>query len=531
MKILQIVDVPYWAIGKLSQSIVDNNPALKFKVIYVHPKHVAEHLDEVRAWVDWADIVDFQYWNTARQLLDLIPELRAKPNLLSHHNEKDLLSADWSDINLHIAETKHSEEVLSENFGKEKVKLIPLAIDLDEFTYNPTLPNTKTVGYAGRVVPWKGLKEVARACYELGYTLKFMGKFDKPDYWASIPIEHQAIIDMEFMDCEDVDRKDFYHSLDIYVGNSNAGRETGTLPFMEALASGVPVITTPAGLAADIIEDHENGILTEFEDYEALKNNLQMLMGNEELKNKIRTNGWNTIKNFSVQQRAWEFEKVYHQVYSQLPLVSVIIPAFNANENLVKSLENLEASREFYSHIEVVIANDGGEDLSEEVIKEWRNTFTFPIKYIDTGNNGYGLAQARNMAVIEAQGRFLMFADSRMQPDVKAVTMFMQKIIDEYKDKKVWLFGDKGANKTAFVENFSFINRDLFIRAGMFNERVNRYGGMSQELRARFKWQGFEPVYVPEAKAIQLSGSHMTLKRRADIVASKIMLWKLHLNG
>ena len=159
MKILQIVDVPYWAIGKLSQSIVDNNPALKFKVIYVHPKHVAEHLDEVRAWIDWADIIDFQYWNTARQLLDLIPELRTKPNLLSHHNEKDLLSADWSDINLHIAETKHSEEVLSENFGKEKVKLIPLAIDLDEFTYNPNLPNTKTVGYAGIVTG----KQIGRA--------------------------------------------------------------------------------------------------------------------------------------------------------------------------------------------------------------------------------------------------------------------------------------------------------------------------------------------------------------------------------
>lgn len=539
MNILQIVDVDYWAIGKLSKSIVKHNPHLNFKTVYVHPKHVDEHLLEVSKWIDWADIVDFQYWNSARQLMEQLPELHTKKSLLSHHNEKDLLSADWDNIALHIAETQYSVGILDQKYPG-KVQYTPLAIDLNVFTYNDQLPGTKTVGYVGRIVPWKGLKEIARACFELGYNLKLMGKFDKPDYWASIPPEHQGIIDTEYMECEDKERPNFYRSIDIYVGNSGPGRETGTLPFMEAMASGVPTVTTPSGIAADITEDHENAIVTEFSNYDDLKGNIQMLMEDEELKNSIRSKGWNTIKNFSEEQRAWEYERAYHRVYSDLPLVSIIIPVYNGVENIVKILNSLEKSLELYNHFEVVICDDGSDDGLHGRIDHFRQIYGFPIKYQCTSSfdftsfprqnvKRYGLAEARNRGVIAAHGEYLFFCDSRMKPEVDALSIFMKSIMD-HKKEKVWLFGDKGANKDAFVENFSFIRRDQFIRAGMMNERIEHYGGMSQELRARFHAQGFKPIYIPDAKAEQLSGSHMTQKRRQDIVKSKLMLWKMGLS-
>lgn len=534
MKVLQIVDVDYWAIGKLSKAIVKHLPHIEFKTVYVHPKHVEEHLEEVRRWIDWADIVDFQYWNSARQLLEFLPELEKKKSLLTHHNEKDLLSADWMHINRIVAETKRSVDILSEIYPSN-VDLIPLAIDLEFFRYNEKLPGTKTVGYCGRVVPWKGLKEIARACFELGYPLAIMGKFDKPSYWEEIPQEHRDNMDLGFMDCEDDDRIEFYKSLDIYIGNSGPGRETGTLPLMEAMACGVPVITTPSGIAADILEDHENAVLTPFNDYETLKENLAMLMENEELKEKIRRAAWNSIKNFSEEQRAWEYEKVYHKVLSDLPLVSVIIPVYNGSENLVKILASLEKSAEFYDHFEVVICDDGSNDGLHGRIPQWREIYNFPIKYVQTGGYGvegkkYGLAEARNRGVIAAQGEYLFFCDSRMMPRPDAISVFM-KAMDEFKKEKVWLFGEKGGKKLTFVENFSFIRRDYFILAGMMNERIDSYGGLSQELRTRFQWQGFQPKYIGDAIADQLSGSHMTDKRRQDIIKAKLLLWKMGLKG
>lgn len=535
MKILQIVDVPYWAIGHLSESIIKYNRHLEFQVLYVHPKHVEEHLAEVSQWIEWADVIDYQYWNTCKQLLELLPELKNKKSILTHHNEKDLLSGDWSDIHKIVAETKYSQKILEEKYSG-KVRYIPLAIDLSEFTYKPELrkdDHKPIIGYVGRVVPWKGLKEIAEICYELGYELRMMGKFDKPDYWDSIDVQAQANINLDFLDCKDDERKQFYKEIDIYVGFSGPGRETGTLPLMEAMASGVPVITTPSGIAADICEDQENALVTPFGDREALKNNLRMLASNLELQEKVRRNAWNTIKNYTEAQRAWEYEKLYHEVYDPInPLVSVIIPTTpekgNQTREILQALSNSD-----YKHIEAVVIMDQTNELViiENPLNVNKSPFDFPVKFLTTDKiGGYNLAMARNMGVIEAQGKYLLFCDNRMKPDPAAISLFVNRAEgQDDKNKKVWWYGNKGTGKRTFVENFSFIRRDHFIRAGMFNERIDRYGGMSQEVRQRFLSQGFEAILIEDAIAEQISGSHMTLKRRADIVDMKLKLWKMGL--
>jgi len=528
MKILQIVDVPYWAIGKLSASIVKFTPQFQWKVLYVHPKHVEKHLDEVKAEIEWADIIDYQYWNSCQQLMAFIPELRQKKSVLTHHNEKDLLSADWSDIGTIIVETRRSQEILSEKYPG-KVKLIPLATDPEIFTYNEKLPGTKTVGYCGRIVPWKGLKEIAAACYELGYNLMVMGKPDKPDYWDSIPVEHRANMDLSYMNCPDEDRVKFYHELDVFISNSGPGRETGTLPLMEAMACGVPLITTPAGIAADICKDHENSIVVPFGDYNELKYSLKSLMEDSELQQKVRKEGWNTIKNYTEERRAWEYAKVYHEVYSPEKLVSVIIPT--VPEKLGQLAENLLAlNNSEHKHIEAVVVFDQCDGAEIQNVLDLSKV-NYPVKALATGNKTvYGLAMSRNIGAIEAMGEYLLFCDNRLAPEPDAITTFLAKATAKDKHTKVWYFGNKGTGKKSFVENFSFIRRDQFIRAGMCNERVNRYGGMSQELRERFQSQGFALEYVEAAQAKQLSSSHTTNKRRADIVKSKVQLWKMGLN-
>lgn len=517
MKVLQIVDSKGWAIDRLARLIVKYNPQFIFKTVYVHPREVEAGVEEVRKLMDWADVIDFQYWNTARQLLELIPELRNKKTVLSHHNQKDLLGADWTGIKAHVAHTEKSAQVLAAEGGYENIHLVPYGIDLNYFTYNQDYKQTvPTVGYCGRITPWKGLRELARACHELGVRLLFMGKMDKRDYWETIPEPHRAHIDFSYMDASDEDRINFYRELTIYVGNSGDGREEGTQGLLEAMACGVPVVTTPSGMAADIVEDGVNGIITAFGDYEALKGNIARLLENDGQREELRKKAWNTIKLYTEERMAWEFDKIYHSVLSTLPLVSVIVPVYNGIENVVKILNAMQESVNFYDHFELVIADDGSDDGLHGRIQNFREIYDFPIKYTHTTPRAtvsdikpYHLAEARNRGVIAAQGEFLMFCDSRMKPEPSAITNFMKKMIEKKKEK-VWLFGDKGANKNAFVENFSMIRRDFLIRAGMFNERVDRYGGMSQELRARFQWQGFEPIYVPEAKAEVLSGSHLT---------------------
>jgi glycosyltransferase involved in cell wall biosynthesis len=158
-----------------------------------------------------------------------------------------------------------------------------------------------------------------------------------------------------------------------------------------------------------------------------------------------------------------------------------------------------------------------------------------PVRYIKTtqyvasadnpkGNKDYGLARARNEAAIEATGDILVFVDQRnvMNPD--CVEEFVK-----YSKARYWLFGDKGAGKKSFVENLSSVYKQDFINAGMFNERMNVYGGLSQETRHRVRNQGMSTEFIKSAKATAVGKSSNRNTKRQEILKSKTRLWKMGL--
>lgn len=525
-KILQICDSHAWAIGTLAKAIVKYNGHYDWKTMAVHPKDLELNkvdLAPIIEAIKWADIIDAQYWRTLSQLIDKIPELKEKPIILTHHNEKNLLSYDWPKNIIHIAKTRYSENILREKFPDGKIHYIANSFDQEVFKYSSKYPpEEKVVGYVGRIVPWKGLKEIARVCYELGYPLMLMGKYDKASYWNEIPNEHKESIRWDFFNCEDSDRPEFYKNITCYVGFSGGGREVGTLGFIEALASGVPVVTTPSGLAADIGVDEENMILVDYDDVDGLREAVKRVMESTSLQQRLRREGWNTIRGYNDERMAMEYRKVYNDLLMKDGLVSVILPATpNRIEETISILQAFE--NQTYKNLEVVVVFDQGN--SDKIIGK---DFSFPVKVLSTGLvGGYNLAMARNLGVIEADGQYLMFNDSRLKPEPDAI----EKMLEILKSKKKsWVFGDKGADKTTFVENFSMIRRQEFIDAGMCNERITAYGGMSQELRSRFGRQGFEFGYVPTARATQMLKGGFSSTKTDGIIKMKNLLSKLNLS-
>ena len=92
-----------------------------------------------------------------------------------------------------------------------------------------------------------------------------------------------------------------------------------------------------------------------------------------------------------------------------------------------------------------------------------------------------------------------------------------------------WVYGNKGGKKD-FVENLSAIYKIDIVRAGMFCERIDSYGGMSQEVRVRTRMQGITHEYVEEAKATPSGKSSNRNQKRADIIKMKNKLFKMGLN-
>ena len=113
MKIVIVPDTLDWAIGHLAQAIVKYNPQHTFKLIPVHPRDAEELADSFEQKIREfsPDVIHFEYFRTAQQLLELKPMLKNYPIILTHHNQRDkaLFHADWNKLGVDLLVT-HTEK-------------------------------------------------------------------------------------------------------------------------------------------------------------------------------------------------------------------------------------------------------------------------------------------------------------------------------------------------------------------------------------------------------------------------------------
>ena len=91
-----------------------------------------------------------------------------------------------------------------------------------------------------------------------------------------------------------------------------------------------------------------------------------------------------------------------------MDLVSIIIPAYNCQGYIQPCLESI--LKQTYQCLEVIIVNDGSTDDTLTVLNEYGQKYSSLIKIYTTENRGQG--HARNYAVRQASGRYLLFVDS-----------------------------------------------------------------------------------------------------------------------
>ncbi|HJB38852.1 MAG TPA: glycosyltransferase [Candidatus Ruthenibacterium avium] len=105
-----------------------------------------------------------------------------------------------------------------------------------------------------------------------------------------------------------------------------------------------------------------------------------------------------------------------------LPLVSVIIPVYNAAADLARCIESVR--RQSYENLEILLVNDGSRDTSGEICRMYARVDE-RIRVIDKQNEG--VSAARNDAIRAAKGKYLQFADSDDYMAQDAVYRMVQK--------------------------------------------------------------------------------------------------------
>lgn len=91
----------------------------------------------------------------------------------------------------------------------------------------------------------------------------------------------------------------------------------------------------------------------------------------------------------------------------QRPLISIIVPVYNAEPYLIKMLDSLLGQTQ--KNIEIICINDGSKDHSLEILQDYACKDK-RIKVFDQENSGP--AKARNVGLDNAKGAYLMFCDA-----------------------------------------------------------------------------------------------------------------------
>jgi len=88
-----------------------------------------------------------------------------------------------------------------------------------------------------------------------------------------------------------------------------------------------------------------------------------------------------------------------------IPLVSIIIPLFNAESYVDKAIECV--LNQTYQNIEILVVNDGSTDNSLTVAKQFESN---QVKIFDQSNKG--ASAARNFGFLKSKGQFIKFFDA-----------------------------------------------------------------------------------------------------------------------
>lgn len=201
------------------------------------------------------------------------------------------------------------------------------------------------------------------------------------------------------------------------------------------------------------------------------------------------------------------------------PTFSIVVPTYNRPRQLMRCLKALAALDYPRERFEVIVVNDGGPKLINNIVAEFETQLC--MHYITQPNQGP--AVARNNGARLANGRFLAFTDDDCAPTSTWLRRLAAKLLEEPDtmvggytrnalhrnpfsitsqlliDFLYHYYNQAESRALFFTSNNFAVAADLFWQVGGFAESMPLAAGEDRELCDRWLDHGYEMAYLPRA--------------------------------
>lgn len=112
-------------------------------------------------------------------------------------------------------------------------------------------------------------------------------------------------------------------------------------------------------------------------------------------------NNYNNQQNYAVSTS----HELSRTAKDKMPIISVIIPAYNAEKTIIETIKSVE--QQTFSDFEIIVIDDGSEDQTLELLNKVESARLKVYSY-----NNSGPSVARNRGIAHASGEYIAFLDT-----------------------------------------------------------------------------------------------------------------------
>lgn len=335
VRVLCIVDSLYWVIGNFAHQIAKNNPSIQ--AVTCSQFAIRKTVKRFGSFPTCFDVIHFLRTKTIQGFWGAFPIVAT----LHHLDAKTNLQPFYDSDAVMTVSSQWHQYLFELGIPKDHLALVPFGVDTDQFY--PTQEGNRwkirktlnlsqdafVLGFSSRrfsnIDDSKGITCFLQALKKLHQELPNLATLIIGPGWQALAkyIRQQGIPCTQVayeITHEQVAK--FYSAMDFFWVTSRV--EGGPVPLLEAMASGIPCISTPVGAALDLINDHKNGFIVSFDSPDLFVKRSLQLVQNPELRHRIGNEARKTI----LQERQWS------QTQGKLQeLYALAIKNFHTNSN------------------------------------------------------------------------------------------------------------------------------------------------------------------------------------------------------